>query len=85
LRTIGDRVPMILACRPGWAAGPDAHRAGRLWLRHADDFDQAHAAIAGDREPLVEAEARNFRARRLAGLKQRVLRRTSISRPSTMS
>ncbi len=41
----------------------------------ADDLDQAHAAIAGDRQPLVEAEARNFRARGLAGLEQRVLRR----------
>ena len=41
----------------------------------ADHFDQAHAAIAGDRQPLVEAEARNFRARRLARLQQRVFRR----------
>ena len=52
-----------------------AHGAGRLRLRHADDLDQAHAAIAGDREPLMEAEARDFRARGLAGLEQRVLRR----------
>jgi hypothetical protein len=31
-------------------------------------FDQAHAAIAGDRQALVVAEARNFGARGLAGL-----------------
>ena len=41
----------------------------------ARHLDQAHAAIAGDRQPLVEAEARDFRARGLAGLQQRVLRR----------
>ncbi len=53
----------------------DAHGAGRLRLRDAGDLDQAHAAIAGDRQPLVEAEARDFRARGFAGLEQRVLRR----------
>ena len=52
-----------------------AHRAGRLRLRHADDLDQAHAAVAGDRQPLVEAEARNLGARGFARLEQRVLRR----------
>src|ERR1700733_2058326 len=41
----------------------DAHSAGRLRLRYADDLDEAHPAIAGDRQPLVEAEAWNFRAR----------------------
>ena len=44
-------------------------------LRRALHLDQAHAAIAGDRQPLVEAEARDLGARRLAGLEQRVLRR----------
>ena len=53
----------------------DGHGAGGLRLRHADDFDQAHAAIAGDRQPLVEAEARDFRAGGFASLQQRVLRR----------
>jgi hypothetical protein len=38
-------------------------------------FDQAHAAIAGDRQPFVIAKARNFRAGGLAGLEQRVLQR----------
>ncbi len=52
-----------------------AHGAGRHRLRHPDDLDQAHAAIAGDRQPLVVAEARNLRARRFARLQQRVLRR----------
>src|SRR5581483_2819521 len=52
------------------------HRAGGLRLRRAaDDLDQAHAAIAGDREPLVEAKSRDLGARGLAGLEQRVLRR----------
>src|SRR6202171_6544307 len=36
---------------------------------------QPHPAIAGDRQPLMVAEARNFRARDLAGLQQRELRR----------
>ncbi len=52
------------------------HGAGGLRLgRPARHLDQAHAAVAGDREPLVEAEARNLRARRLARLQQRVLGR----------
>ena len=38
-------------------------------------LDQAHAAVAGDRQPLVVAEARDLRARLLARLEQRVLRR----------
>ncbi len=53
----------------------DAHGAGSLRLRDTLHFDQAHAAIAGDRQPLVETEARDFRARGFAGLEQRVLRR----------
>ena len=53
----------------------DAHGAGGLRLRDALHFDQAHTAIAGDRQPLVETEARDFRARGFAGLEQRVLRR----------
>src|SRR5207302_4925186 len=51
------------------------HGARGLRLRHAGDLDQAHAAIPGARQPLVEAEARNLGARGLAGLEQRVLRR----------
>ncbi len=53
----------------------DAHSAGGLRLRYPRDFDQAHAAIPGDREAFVEAEARNFRTRGFARLEQRVLRR----------
>ena len=52
-----------------------AHGARRLRLRYADNLDEAHAAIAGDRQALVEAEARNLRTRSLAGLEQRILRR----------
>ncbi len=54
------------------AAILDAPGAGRHGLGRALQFDEAHAAIAGDRQPLVEAEARNLRAGRLAGLEQRV-------------
>ena len=43
-------------------------------LRAALHLNQAHPAIAGDRKPLVVAEPRNFRARRLARLQQRVFR-----------
>ena len=54
----------------------DRHRAGGGRLgRPALNLDQAHAAIAGDRQALVEAEARHFGARRLARLQQRVFRR----------
>jgi hypothetical protein len=38
-------------------------------------LDEAHPAIAGDRQPLVEAEARDLRARLLAGLEERELGR----------
>ena len=45
-------------------------RAARLRLGRARrDLDQAHAAIAGDRQPLVIAEARDLLARKLARLK----------------
>ena len=63
-----------LAVRAGPAVA-HAPGAGRDRLRRALQLDQAHAAIAGDRQPLVEAEARNLRARRLARLQQRELRR----------
>ena len=52
------------------------HGAGGGRLRRAAlHFDEAHAAVAGDRQPLVEAEARNFRAGGLAGLQKRVFGR----------
>src|SRR5262244_599488 len=41
----------------------------------ATGFGEAHAAIAGDGQTLVEAEARDLGARRLARLQQRVFRR----------
>src|SRR5262249_16667833 len=41
----------------------------------AFQLDQAHAAVAGNREALMEAEARDLRARGLARLQQRVVRR----------
>ena len=77
LRTIGELVSdhRRLAVGAG-AQVPDRHRAGRGRLgRAALHLDQAHAAVAGDRQPLVEAEARHFRARGLARLEQRVFRR----------
>ena len=47
-----------------------AHGAGGDRLRHAGHLDQAHAAIAGDRQALVIAEARDLDAGQLAGLDQ---------------
>ena len=49
----------------------DRHRAARDRLRRALHFDEAHAAVTGDRKALVIAEARDFGARRLAGVHQR--------------
>ena len=46
-----------------------------IGLGRALDLDEAHAAIAGDREPLMEAEARDLGARLLARLEQRVFGR----------
>ena len=46
----------------------DRHRTGRDGLGRALHLDQAHAAIAGDRQALVIAEARNLHAGLLAGL-----------------
>jgi hypothetical protein len=44
------------------------HGAGGDRLRRLLHLDQAHAAVAGDRQPLVVAEARDFGAGQLAGL-----------------
>src|SRR4029077_13275511 len=51
-----------------------AHRHGTRSLRLgvALHLDEAHAAIAGDRQPFMEAEARDLRAAGLAGLQQRI-------------
>ena len=62
-----------------------AHGAGGDRLRHARHLDQAHAAIAGDRQPLVIAEARDLDAGQLARLQQRDAAGTSISRLSMIS
>jgi hypothetical protein len=45
------------------------HGLGRAALH----LDQAHAAIAGDRQPLVKTEARHFRTGLLTRLQQRVV------------
>ncbi len=65
-RRLAVRARPAVAHRPG--AGGDR-------LRRALQFDEAHAAIAGDRQPLVEAEARDLGPRRLRRLQQRVFRR----------
>ena len=71
-RRVGEHL-RDFAVRAG-AEVAHAHGAGRLRLRRpALHLDQAHAAVAGDRQPLVEAEARHFRARLLRRLKQRVV------------
>src|SRR5690606_18468786 len=49
----------------------DAHGAGGNRLRHADHLDEAHTAVAGDRQTLVVAEAGDGHARLLASLDQR--------------
>ncbi len=49
----------------------DAHGARGDGLGHADHLDEAHAAVAGDRQALVVAEARDLDARLLARLQQR--------------
>ena len=46
----------------------DRHRAGGDRLGRALHLDQAHAAIAGDRQAFVIAEARDLHARLFAGL-----------------
>ncbi len=63
-----------LALRTGPAVA-HAPRAGGDRLGRAFQLDQAHAAVAGNREALMEAEARDLRARCLARLQQRVVRR----------
>ena len=63
---------LALGARPAVAHAPGARRDR---LGRALELNQAHAAIAGDREPLVEAEARDLGTGGLAGLQQRVLRR----------
>ena len=75
-----------LAVRAG-AQVAHAHGAGGLRLRRAAlHLDQAHAAIAGDRQPLVVAEARDFGARPPRTPAAAVMPSgTSISLPSTMS
>ena len=42
--------------------------AGSDWLWRLFHFHQAHAAIAGDAQAFMVAKARNFLARRFAGL-----------------
>src|SRR5690606_18894995 len=49
----------------------DRHGAGRDGLGRLLLLDQAHAAVAGDRQALVVAEARDLAARELAGLQHR--------------
>ncbi len=70
-RTRRDFRRLALRTRTAIAHAPGAARDR---LRAALHLDQAHPAIAGDRQPLVVAEARNFGARGLARLQQRVFR-----------
>src|SRR5262249_46503193 len=66
LRGLAFRSRTAVEHRPG---------AARDRFRRPGNFDEAHTAVAGDRETLVETEARNLGARRLACLEQRVLSR----------
>ena len=47
------------------------HGAGSLRFRRALHFNQAHAAVAGNRQAFVETETRHFGASLFAGLQQR--------------
>ena len=69
-RTRGDFRRLALGAGTAVAHAPGA-ACDRL--RAALHLDEAHPAIAGDRQPLMIAEARNLGARRLARLQQRVL------------
>src|SRR5262249_47539265 len=64
-RTRGDLRRLAFGTRTAIAHAPGAARDR---LRAALHLDQAHPAIAGDRQPLVVAEARNLRSRLLARL-----------------
>jgi hypothetical protein len=71
-RRVGEHLGK-LAFRAG-AQIAHAHGARSLRLgRTALHLDQTHAAVAGDRQPFMEAEARHFRARRFRRLQQRVV------------
>src|SRR5205807_2176021 len=70
-RPRGDFRRLALGAGTAVAHAPGAARDR---LRAALHFDQAHPAIAGDRQPLVVAEARNLGAGGFARLQQRVLR-----------
>jgi len=62
-----------LAVRAG-AQVAHAHGAGGGGLRRAAlDLDQAHSAVAGDRQTLVETETGNLRTGLFRRLKQRVV------------
>src|SRR5262249_36452872 len=72
-RCLGENL-WRLALRAGPAVA-HAPRARGYRLGRALEFDQAHTAVAGNREALMEAEVRDLRARGLARLQQRVVRR----------
>ena len=67
------------------AVGDRIGAGGDRLRRRLLDLDQAHAAIAGDRQALVVAEARNFDAGRLAGLQHGRAGGTSTSMPSMVT
>jgi hypothetical protein len=72
--TIGD---LVVKTSGGSPFGPGRrsrtpHSAGGCRLRRPSlHLDQTHAAVAGDRQPLVETEARNLGAGLFARLQQR--------------
>ena len=63
----------------------DAHRARGDGFRHAIDLDQAHAAVAGNRQALMIAKSRHFPTCKFAGLEQVKPSSTSISSSSMRS
>ena len=71
--TMGELVFTTGGCAFGSGAQvAHLHRAGGGGLRRAaHDLDKAHPAVAGDRQPLVVAEARDLDPRDLGRLDQR--------------
>ena len=70
-----------------WITMPSATGIAQEAIGFGDfsDLDQAHAAIAGDRQALVEAEMRHLDAGLLAGLQHRRARRHLDLLPSIVS
>ena len=73
-RSVGEDLRCLAVGTRAQIAHSHGARGGRL-RRTTLHLDQAHAAVAGDRQTFVEAKTRHFRARGFARLQECVLRR----------